>query len=91
MMKILMPIGLFVVVGGLVVLWSSAFVVSETEQVIITQFGKPHGEPITDAGLHWKTPFVQKIHRFEYIQMKSLVKRLLEVWVNCIWTSSLIE
>ena len=49
---------------------SSAFTVAETEQALITQFGEPVGEPITEAGLHWRTPFVQKVHRFE--------KRLLE-------------
>ena len=31
-----------------------SFIVLETEQVIITQFGKPVGEPITQAGLHFK-------------------------------------
>ena len=35
-------------------IFSAAYTVSETEQVIITQFGKPVGEPITTAGLHSK-------------------------------------
>ena len=47
-----------VIVLGL--LWSSAYVVQEIEQVIITQFGKPIGEPVTDAGLHLKVPLIQK-------------------------------
>jgi modulator of FtsH protease HflC len=38
--------------------------------VVITQFGKPVGEPITSAGLHFKTPFIQQAHYFE--------KRLLD-------------
>jgi len=46
------------------------FIVPETEQVIITQFGKPVGETITHAGVHFKTPFIQEVHRFE--------KRVLE-------------
>jgi membrane protease subunit HflC len=36
-----------------------------TEQVIITQFGMPVGEPVVDAGLHWKTPFIQTVNRIE--------------------------
>ena len=53
------------VVLGLVVLYASVYTVSETEQVIVTQFGKPVGGPITDAGLHVKVPFVQILHRFD--------------------------
>ncbi len=36
------------------------YVVSEVEQVIITEFGKPIGESISDAGLHMHVPFIQK-------------------------------
>jgi membrane protease subunit HflC len=46
------------------------FTVSEIEVVILTQFGRPVGAPITEPGLHWKTPFVQEINRLE--------KRVLE-------------
>jgi membrane protease subunit HflC len=49
---------------------SSFYVVSEVEQVIITQFGKPVGDPITGAGLHVKVPFIQDINPVE--------KRVLE-------------
>ena len=49
----------------ILVLSSGLYVVSEVEQVIITQFGKPVGEAITDAGLHFKIPFIQKANRFE--------------------------
>jgi membrane protease subunit HflC len=38
--------------------------VDETEQVVITQFGKPVGEPITEAGLHVKLPFIQNANVF---------------------------
>lgn len=43
-----------------IVLKSTFFEVSEGKQAIITQFGKPVGEPITEAGLHMKTPFIQE-------------------------------
>ena len=42
-----------------------SYVVQETDQVIITQFGKPIGDPQTEAGLHWKVPFIQEINRIE--------------------------
>lgn len=50
---------------GLAIIVSSAFIVDETEQVIITQFGKPVGEPITTPGIHFKIPFIQKAHFFD--------------------------
>jgi len=49
----------------LLVLVDAVFVVSETSQVIITQFGEPIGGPINTAGLHLKAPFIQKTHYFE--------------------------
>ena len=41
------------------------YVVNEAQQVIITQFGKPVGDPITTPGLKIKTPFIQKANSFE--------------------------
>jgi len=41
------------------------FVMDETKQGIITQFGQPVGEPIVKAGLHAKVPFIQKLTFFE--------------------------
>jgi modulator of FtsH protease HflC len=41
------------------------YTVNEMEQVIITQFGKPVGDPITDSGLHIKTPLIQQVHRID--------------------------
>ncbi|RKY33856.1 MAG: protease modulator HflC [Candidatus Omnitrophota bacterium] len=46
------------------------FVVNEYEQAIVTQFGRPVGEPLKKAGLYFKLPFVQKVNYFE--------KRILE-------------
>jgi membrane protease subunit HflC len=40
---------------------SSYYTVQETEQVILTQFGKPNENPITEAGLHFKLPFIQEV------------------------------
>jgi len=55
---------------GLIVLGGSAYTVRETEVVILTQFGRQIGAPVTDSGLHWKLPFIQSVNRIE--------KRLLE-------------
>jgi membrane protease subunit HflC len=43
----------------------SLYTVRQTEQVIITQFGRPIGEPITEPGLHFKLPFVQEVNRID--------------------------
>ncbi|WP_158841047.1 protease modulator HflC [Polaribacter sp. L3A8] len=49
----------------LIVIYQSVYIVKETEQVVITQFGKPVGEAITDPGLMFKIPFIQKTNYFE--------------------------
>ena len=54
-----------VALAGLIILFSSLYTVDETEQVIITQFGKPIGGAITNAGLQFKTPFIQDVNRLE--------------------------
>lgn len=54
-----------ILVPLIVVAYESLFRVDETEQVIITQFGKPVGEVISEAGLKVKIPFIQKINRIE--------------------------
>lgn len=54
----------------LLVLGGAFYTVRETEVVILTQFGRPVGDPVTEPGLHWKTPFVQDVNRLE--------KRVLE-------------
>ncbi len=48
-----------------IVLWSSLYTVSETEQVIVTQFGRPVGGVVGGPGLHIKVPFTQVVHRFD--------------------------
>lgn len=51
-------------------LLNSMFIVNEAEQAVVTQFGKPVGDSVVDAGLKFKIPFIQKVIRFE--------KRILE-------------
>ena len=53
------------IIAGIIVLTQSIYVVNETEQVVITQFGKPVGDAVTEPGLKIKTPFVQKANFFE--------------------------
>ena len=50
---------------GLALLLSSVYVVNETQQVVITQFGEPVGQPVTTPGLHFKVPFVQDANYFD--------------------------
>ncbi len=68
-LKIVIPI-IVLIILFLPVAFSMFYVVNEAEQVVITEFGRPVGEPIINAGLKIKTPFIQQIHRFE--------KRVLE-------------
>jgi len=49
----------------LVVAASGFYVVDETQQVILTQFGEPVGEAVTEPGLHLKMPFVQTANYFD--------------------------
>jgi len=49
----------------LVLLGQSAYTVSETQQVIITQFGEPVGDPVVASGLHFKLPFIQRANVFD--------------------------
>ncbi len=55
---------------GIYILFNSLYTVSEVEQVIITQFGKPVGKPVTTAGLKLKVPFIQEVNPID--------KRILE-------------
>ena len=56
-------IAIVVVLGiGTYVTMSSIYTVSEVQQAIITQFGKPVGEPVTTAGLKFKVPFIQDVN-----------------------------
>lgn len=58
-----------IIIGGLIVLFiiglNASFVVDEREQAIVTQFGRPIGDPITEPGLHFKIPFIQVVQYFD--------------------------
>jgi membrane protease subunit HflC len=71
------PFGLALLILAGIVVFGCAYTVDQTEQVVITQFGRPVGEPINanqgegaGPGLHFKIPFIQTANRFE--------KRILE-------------
>ncbi|MFM7520594.1 MAG: protease modulator HflC [Planctomycetota bacterium] len=71
------PLGGTVALALGILVFGCAYTVDQTEQVVVTQFGRPVGEPINSnktsadgAGLHFKIPFVQQANRFE--------KRILE-------------
>ncbi len=64
-------IALLAVLGiGVYLAMSAIYTVSEVEQMIITQFGKPVGDPVTSAGLKIKMPFIQDVNPID--------KRVLE-------------
>ena len=50
---------------GLILINASAYTVNEAQQAIITQFGKPVGDPITEPGLQFKMPFIQTVNYFD--------------------------
>ena len=60
------------ILGAIVafILFNSFYTVGEAQQVILTQFGRPVGDPVTTAGLKMKMPFVQMVNRID--------KRILE-------------
>ncbi len=51
---------LILIAVGIIVVYNSAYIVDETEQVVITQFGRVVGESVSDPGLKFKLPFVQQ-------------------------------
>lgn len=55
---------IILLIAATVMIYDSAFTVSETEQVVITQFGRIVGDSIRDPGLKFKLPFIQKAHFF---------------------------
>ncbi len=70
MKKVLSLITVLTFIIGILVISGAVYTINETQQVVITQFGEPIGDPITEAGLHFKMPFIQQANYFE--------KRILE-------------
>ncbi len=59
----------FIVLGLLIItaiiLINGLFIVDETQQVVITRFGKPQGDPILNPGVHFKWPLMDRTHFFD--------------------------
>ena len=56
---------LALILVALVIIKASLYILQEWEQAIITQFGKPVGAAVTEAGLHFKIPFIQEVRRID--------------------------
>ncbi len=50
---------------AIAIVYDGFFILEEGKQVVITQFGAPVGEPVSEAGLHFKMPFIQQTEEFE--------------------------
>jgi|TARA_B110000116_G_scaffold263977_1_gene271191 membrane protease subunit HflC len=61
-LSIIISIGILVAV---LIFGGAFYIVNESEQVVITQFGKPVGDPITTPGLKMKTPFLETANYFD--------------------------
>ncbi|MDP6685486.1 MAG: protease modulator HflC [Candidatus Omnitrophota bacterium] len=65
-MKILINIVIGIVIVVMLFFLSGAlYIIDETQQAVITQFGEPIGDPIVTAGLRFKLPFVQQANYFD--------------------------
>ncbi len=58
-------ISILLALAALFAISTSVFILDETQQAIVTQFGRPVGEPRTTPGMHWKVPFIQKVQFFD--------------------------
>ncbi len=65
MKQVSILIVLIIVLASFLVVGGAFYVVNEAEQVIITQFGKPVGDPVMTPGLKIKVPFLQKANFFD--------------------------
>jgi membrane protease subunit HflC len=55
---------LVIAVVAILFVFTAAYVVDETEQVVVTQFGKVVGKPKQEPGLYFKIPFIQNATYF---------------------------
>ena len=65
MLNLMKGVSLIVVVFLLLLFGGAFFIVNESEQVVITQFGEPVDQPITQPGLNFKIPLIQKANYFD--------------------------
>jgi len=56
---------IIVAVAVIAVSFSGVFILDETQQAIVTQFGKPVGQPRTKPGMNFKVPFIQRVQFFD--------------------------
>ena len=70
MNRFMIPVVIAAIAIAIAIAASSFYTVSEVEQVIVTQFGKPVGAPVTTAGLKFKIPLIQEVNPID--------KRILE-------------
>ncbi|MBW1670094.1 MAG: protease modulator HflC [Deltaproteobacteria bacterium] len=64
-MKYISTFAIIAIIIAVSVVGGVFFIVDETQQAIVTQFGKPVGTPITTPGLHMKLPFIQNTNYFD--------------------------
>ena len=50
---------------ALLLVTNSAYIIDQSEQAIIVQFGEPIGEVVDQPGLHGRVPFIQDVRRFD--------------------------
>ncbi|MGE4559105.1 MAG: protease modulator HflC [Desulfobulbus sp.] len=65
MTKIFRLLAVLLLVAAGVTVWDGFFIVPEGKQAVITQFGAPVGQPVREAGLKFKTPFIQVVQFFD--------------------------
>jgi membrane protease subunit HflC len=63
-MKTKGPVIIVILLAVAVLIYQSAYIVDETEQVVVTQFGRIVGNPVTSPGLKFKLPFIQNANFF---------------------------
>ncbi|MFL2989392.1 MAG: protease modulator HflC [Candidatus Neomarinimicrobiota bacterium] len=62
LISIIVTVGIF---AAVLIFGGAFYIVNESEQVVITQFGKPVGDPVTTPGLKIKTPFLETANYFD--------------------------
>ena len=87
-MRVGRVVALVAVLTAAVLAWNSAYIIQEGAQVVLTEFGKPVGSPITKAGLHFKVPwydvnaFEKRILRWDGERNEIPTKDKKFIWVD---------
>lgn len=82
---------LLVVFWALVLAYFSFFTIREDQQVVVTRFGKPVGDPIREAGLHYRVPIIDQVTFFdkrflEHDSMSSEIITLDRKFLNVVYS-----